>query len=354
MMKKKLILIIIIVFLLSGSGRVVQGVDFSLGIYPPILEFLVKPGSKAKAKVRLFNNGDINLFSVYPVLSQPADEMGGVDIKSDLAIEKDTEGKKFLEFLKVYEGNKQIKEVEIESGKSRDLELVIDVPKKAGNKEYFFTLFFEAKAKGKRKKSSSLAIGRVGINVILTVSDKEEVLIEGEIEEFKAPLIVESGPIPFLVRVRNTGRNHFETEGEIKIFNMFGKEAGRVKILPAVVLPESIRKMTDYESFEEIKKKEEVLGVKAKETNLEKILRRVKDFMKSFSSKEIEKKGGYVIWRSGFLLGRYKARLSLKFDSKGDYSKEIVFWAIPIKLILGIFLGVMVLLLIKKRLTGTR
>jgi len=348
-------IVLAFVFLISVARFSWGADDFSVGVYPPILEIWAKPGVKVKAKVRVFNNGDINRFKIYPVPARPVDELGNVDITTSLVIKEKTDKERFrfLEWAAVYKGKKKVNEVEIETGKSKDLDLVVFVPKKAENNEHFFTLLIASKAKGKSKTSSSLAVGRVGINVILTVSDKKELVIEGKIEEFGGAKLVESGPVPFVVRVGNTGKNHFKAKGDIEIFNIFDKKVDKVMILPAIVMPGTIRRMVDYESFEDIEEKEKILGVKSGQTNLEKGWRRVLSFFnKIFFPKKIDKKEGYVVWKSGFLLGRYKAKLNLEFDGKGAYNEEFVFWAIPIRLILGVIVAVLILIMIKKRVTA--
>jgi len=353
MTKTKFILSIVFFILICLAKPVWAADDFSLGVYPPILEIWAKPGQSATAKLRLYNKGNATSFRVYPVPSFPADELGNIVIATSETIneEKDKEKFRFLSWVAVFEEKNEVNEVEVKKDGTKDLDLVISVPSETNEREYFFTLLFEAVPVVRRTSNASYAVGRVGANVILTVSGEKEYKVYGEIKEFSAPKFIEGGPVPFTVRVENVGKNHFKADGRVVIYDMLGKKAGEVKILPAIILPDSTRRLIDYESFETIQNKKDVLGAKTGGNIWEKTIDKIKSFSSSLETKEIEKSYQYVVWKPKFLLGKYKAKLAVNYDGKKAETAEITFWAIPIKLILGIVVIILILMMIKKRVT---
>lgn len=142
---------------------------------------------------------------------------------------------------------------------------------------------------------STLKVG-IATNVLLSIGSKENP--EGSISEFSSPRFIQSGPVPFTVRVKNSGQHFFAPYGMIFIKNIFGQTVGRIDLAPSNVLAGSSRSLID-------------------------------------SSSET----GKIIWPEKFLLGPYTATLNLALSEKGPvYNRSIIFFALPLQLAIGIVL----------------
>src|SRR5438445_12293708 len=90
------------------------------------------------------------------------------------------------------------------------------------------------------------------MNVLLSVGAKDQSLEQtkqpkGSLEEFSAPLSMESGPLPFTIRVKNTGMHFMSVKGVILVKNMFGQTVGRIDIPPTNILANSDRFLANSE-----------------------------------------------------------------------------------------------------------
>ncbi|MEK7555926.1 MAG: hypothetical protein AAB523_01400 [Patescibacteria group bacterium] len=113
------------------------------------------------------------------------------------------------------------------------------------------------------------------------------------------------GPVPFHLLYENNGSVYLNPYGEITIKNMLGETVGGLKVEPWFAMPDSLR------------------------------LREVS-------------------WDRDFLLGRYTAEAKIN-RGYGDIIDEasVTFWVVPIKLVLSVFVGLLLLLLII-RFIGSR
>ena len=134
--------------------------------------------------------------------------------------------------------------------------------------------------------------------------------------------IVETGNLPFTLRIRNNDIYHIKPEGKLEIFNSSGKKVGEAEIKKTTILPGKTRNFPVEFKAEPPKK-------------LEKYLPKT---IFSFISKNL-------------LMGKYQASLLLTtggdaIDSTGSLQveKDIEFWVFPWKVLLST--GTVLLLLI--------
>ena len=175
---------------------------------------------------------------------------------------------------------------------SRSIPYTIQVPLDAEPGGHYSIAFFKAT---EIADTGSLKVGtRVGMLIFITVPGSQ--LQKGRILGFSSPKFIQKGPVNFKIKFENTGTVHFEPKGRIKISNIFGKEVGEVLVQGQVVLPTGVRDLTAQ-------------------------------------------------WNvAGFLLGRYKAELSV-VDGEGNVltADSITFYAFPIWYILGFLIIIAVL-----------
>jgi len=142
-------------------------------------------------------------------------------------------------------------------------------------------------------------ISRIGSLFLVKINGQGKE--EGQLEDFKisGPLqkFYSSAPESFEIAYENTGNVHLVPYGKISINNLIGRTVDQIAVDAYFVLPDSIR-------YRE------------------------------------------VFWQdAGFMLGRYKAELSLYKGYNNEYeSAEVVFWVLPWKVVVPVFIGLVLLI----------
>ncbi len=297
--------------------------DLSLSIWPPILQIEAVPPSDIRAPFTIENQGfdSVKLKIVYKLFKGSEKENGEVRFLS----EKDPfpgANPGIFENVQVVDNNFAIHNLELGPKQEKKLELRIIVPKEERFSDYYFSILFlsdnniskDASPTQAEENSQTLTLGGIGMNVLLSIGPNDKP--KGIIEEFQAPWYLEAGPVPFSIRVKNTGSHFMSPKGVILIKNMFGQTVGRVNIPETNILAGSSRLLTDSE--------QQKAGSSADQSSPSK-----------------------AYWRENFLLGFYTASLSLALSDKGPlYTKSIHFIAFPLKFALGVFLVIIIVLII--------
>ncbi len=262
------------------------GVNFAhsgigLGIQPNKISHTIEPGDSVSGVITLKNASDS-------------------DVKVEVEMNDfiPTPGTGDFHFVKRAEGVTSVRDwVTIGSpadfifkkGESKEIPYTIKAPKNAEPGSHFGIAFFMASKIG---DTGQLKVGtRVGMVIYVTVPGN--FLQKGKLLDFSTSKFIQKGPVNFKIKFENTGTVHFEPKGVIKITNIFGKEVANVPVQGALVLPTG-----------------------------------VKDFT--------------VNWPVNFLLGRYKAEISLK-DGEGNVltAKSVAFYAFPLWYLASFILAVL-------------
>ena len=112
----------------------------------------------------------------------------------------------------------------------------IQTPENVSSGGHYAAIFFKATPTKITEGTGPLHISsRVGSLVMLTVPG--EISRGARISEFAASKFVIGGPINFEILVANTGTTHFKTEGNILIKNWLGREIAGVGVEEKIVLP---------------------------------------------------------------------------------------------------------------------
>jgi hypothetical protein len=129
-----------------------------------------------------------------------------------------------------------------QKGESRQIPYTITAPLNAEPGSHFGVILF--KATPKVEGGGSLKIGtQVGMLVLVAVPGNH--LQKGQILDFVAPRFIQGGPVPFSIKFQNTGTVHFEPKGDIAISNMFGQKIADVPIAGQIVLPTSVKTLSE-------------------------------------------------------------------------------------------------------------
>ncbi len=335
--KKKVIGIICFFFLTTlylfknTSRANAQGI--SLSISPPLIKITATAPADIRATVTVRNTGSepISAEIVLKPFSASDTENGQVSYPSD---QQKFQGEilQLFQNIHILEEDTPVTSITIAPSQEKTLTLAIDLKENQTISEYYFSLLFIASPVGsigsigvKNDITGSTTPLGIGTNIILSIGPQGKP--KGELVEFSAPHILEKRPVPFTIRVRNTGDRLLVASGTILITNMFGQTIGKVDLLPVNILKHTTRAIPDA---------------------------------KQIPSKQQLPQDTYhhlptAYWSESFLLGPYTATLTLSLSSQGPAIKRsIQFVALPLELLgffaLALLLTLIVVVRVRKRL----
>lgn len=288
-------------YMLHATWAYAEGI--TLGINPPIFQITATPPSRVEAPFTVVNLGDSSLnlnMELRPFV--PSDREDG-QIKYISETEANFADPLILQRVKIFDSNgNAVGNFNLLPKQQKKLTLTIDIPKDSPPSDYYFSMIFLTGGETPDSINSSQAKSGIASNILLSVGGNLEP--KGTIQEFSGPVFKDAGPVPFTVRVKNTG-NHFITpHGDILIKNIFGQTVGRVDLTDANVLSSSIRSIPSKDSPDTL-----------------------------------------AYWPEKFLLGIYKATLTLAISDQGPiYQRDLYFFALPFTFFGGIVTGIIILL----------
>lgn len=218
----------------------------SLGISPPLLELMVKPGKSLLIAYTLENYGDPTIISSYVLPFEAVGSFGNVRIKNEFegpirfSLENSDIQLEQPFFLK----NKGMQQ----------LLLRMRVPEGAPEGDYYYTFLHETQpAPLTEGISSSRAKASIGAHLLITVTSTGQTEIKARVAQFdtvvngisalfgkKLRLYDSTEKIPVVLHIENLGKNVVRAEGEIVLKGNFGEKANYT-VLPQNVLSMSSR-----------------------------------------------------------------------------------------------------------------
>jgi hypothetical protein len=317
--------------------------NFDLSVSPQIFQIELTPPAAATAKqtVTLENSGNDPLpLHIEYKFFKPEGVNGDINYLSpDMPVGNDP---LILEKVALFDKEEEVTSLTIPPKSKKQFDLAIGVPKDEPPGDYYFSILFLADnstASESAASSQSSAIGGIAMNVLLSIGPKSKTT--GSIEEFSTPLFQTKGPVTFNVKIRNSSSHFIYPKGQILITNMFGQKIGKIELLPLNILSNSSRSLPSKEQFANLQVLEDAKNGKKtidKDTlaNLEKLA--------SFDQ-------GVAIWPESFLLGPYKATLTIALSDEGPlYVKSITFIGLPLTILAAFIICIILLAAIRTRL----
>lgn len=303
----------------------------SLKIQPSVLQIRATTPADIHAPFTLTNEGfeAVKLQILLKRFRNAGDETGRIVYSNQTDFLKN-DADTFLNAVKIVDGDFVVQELTLGPKQQKKLDLRINLPQEAKSQDHYFSIIFlsspnvsdELAEESEKNNSLSMIQAGVSLPVLVSVNQKKEPV--GVLDEFSGPLLLQSGPVPFTVKVENTGEHFIEARGAIFIKNMFGQTVGKVELPKTNILSGSTRGLT----FNTLKKE-------------------------VFTSRDSKSE---VVWSETFLLGLYTATIHLAISpDESLYTQTIYFFAFPavgfVFLIVGLAVGFFVLRRIKKRLS---
>ena len=273
--------------------------NVGIQVSAPIYNFTIDPGETTQEIVKVRNVGD-TARTFYPEVFdfKPLNETGTPEFI--INAQDNSYAYSLSSWVKI-----STEGLKLAPNESAALNFTISVPADAepGGK-YAGILFGTSPPK---VGGTQIAISnKVGSLILVRVAgDAKE---SATVEEFSTPKdFLENGPVPFTVRVNNTGNVHVQPKGNIEIKNTFGKSVTTISVNEgdANVLPQSIRAFIDSE-------------------------------------------GDNLTWNpSGLTIGKFTATLTMIYgDPAKNLTDTVSFWIVPWKILLVLLLGIIITILL--------
>ena len=219
-----------------------QMISQTLSVSPTLFEMQANPSQSWTSTLRVINVNDYPL-TVYP---QPVNfASNGEDGRGDLLpiFSSETQGKTLAEWITV-----PTDPVIIEPQGTAEIPVAVKIPDDASPGGHYAAILVGTKPPVETSDLSQVQTAQF-VTALFFVRIAGDVIEAGDIREFTAEKAVVKKPeVSLSMRFENTGNVHVQPQGDIKIFNMWGKERGYIPINQQThfgnVLPQSIRKFS--------------------------------------------------------------------------------------------------------------
>lgn len=283
------LLSLVICFLLLAMAPLTNAQSLSLAVDPPVITINTIPPTTATATINIQNKGDTQI--TLQIQLKPFKAKGE---NGELEYSKDSLG--IINDIRVLDNDVPVESITLGPQQQKRLSLSINIPEDASISDHYFSLVFVSTNSSPIESSHSISQIGIATNILLSVGPLE--IPKATIEEFSTNLFFEKGPVPFIVRVDNSGNHLVKPKGEIAIKNMFGQNIGRLDLYGVNILSGSIRAIPNKDST---------------------------DF-----------KRPTALWKESFLLGLYTATLNISMSNEGPtFTRTIYFFCFPL---LGVFM----------------
>lgn len=287
----------------------------SLKMQPSNLQIRAKSPSDIQAPFTLTNQGSepVNLQVVLKTFRDTGDDTGRI-VYSKPGLKNEAEQDSFLKTVQILDDGFAVSKITLGPKQQKKLELRINLPKDSKAQDHYFSIIFltepDVSSEISESENSSSAIqSGIALPVLLAVNTTSEP--SGFLDEFSGPILLQTGPVPFTVKVENTGEHFVEARGLILIKNMFGQTVGKIELPKTNILSGSKRQLI------------------------------------TSSARNSSSSVTGALWEEQFLLGFYTATLTLVVaPDQSLYTRSVHFFAFPAvgfafvfgALIIGIFI----------------
>lgn len=301
--------------------------ELSLGIEPPIIQIDTKRPASINTPITVENSSDVPVSLRIMLKAFTASDAQNGYVK--YYTENTPEAKPAIfSYIQFAQNDHNIDVLKLAPKQTKVVMMHIGVPEKIDLGDYYFSVVFINVPDETDDKTTALqTAGGIATNVLLTIGPSGPT--SGNIVEFSTPFFMEHGPVPFILRLKNTSDHYITPKGEILINNMFGQTIGRVDLLPVNVLSQTIRAIPD-----------KLLSPDAS---------KAANFVRPTTRYEA------AVWPETFLLGPYTAQVTIALSNQGPVFRKTIFffafpWYLTLLLIILIAVAVYIGYRVKKRL----
>lgn len=275
--------------------------DFSLGVYPPILQIQATVPtiiSKDITVVNASNNVQEVTIVLRPFTTSSTNNGQVLYLPEGTKMAPDQD---IFQKVQILDNGTPVTSLSLAPQQKRTVTLRIGLPKDEPGADYYFSILFVSRPEADQPlaENSSHITAAIGANVLLSIGPKDQTT--GFLQEFSTPWFATQGPIPFTVEVANTSRHFIAPNGQILIRNMFGQLIGKVALQQVNILGNSSRFIP-------------------------------------------------ALWNEKLLFGPYRANIVVSLSREGPIlTQTIYFFVMPIQYIIAFFIAIVILSIVISR-----
>lgn len=214
--------------------------SLALSVTPTLFEMSANPGQHWKSSIKVVNSNPYDLTVYASVVNfAPQGELGQGKLLP--VFEEVTEGATLAEWVDITSDP-----VTIKKEQSFEIPFTVDVPTDASPGGHFAAILISTQPPAPNEGSLYIRTAQI-VTSLFFVKISGEVQENGKIRSFSTvKKFYEYPNVHLELRFENEGNVHLQPRGDIRIYNMWGKERGVIPINHRThfgnVLPESIRK----------------------------------------------------------------------------------------------------------------
>ncbi len=220
--------------------------SLSITVTPPLFQLTIGPGESWSSSLKIVNNNASEVTYYAQVMDmQPSGEEGRSKFIPIVGGIEDPQQQSFALAHWIHVTSAP---TTVPAGSSRDLPFSIEIPPNAEPGGHYAAILVGTQPGGLHASGTMLKVSSY-VSSLFFVRIKGAVSESGRIREFlTSQQLYQTPNADFLLRFENTGNTHVRPQGDIAIYNMWGRERGRVLINQnsdstfGNVLPKSIRR----------------------------------------------------------------------------------------------------------------
>lgn len=210
----------------SGNASAQEQKNLTLSITPPLIKNKVEPGQVWKSSVKIVNNND----EPVTVYVQIADFRGKAENGTVQFLDKTEISGGADDYLLSKWITLETESISIGPQSSQSIPFVVEVPEKAEPGGHYAAILAGTQPPREQVEGATIRVSSLLASLML-LSVKGETREEGRIREFSTNQEFYTTPdVKFAVRFQNTGNIHIQPQGEIRIYDQWGKEKGALTI----------------------------------------------------------------------------------------------------------------------------
>lgn len=228
-----------------SAGVALAQTALSVSITPPLFQLTIGPGESWSSSIKVVNNNASAVtYYAQAVDFEPKGENGNGDFIPLVNEQSDPARSQYsvASWLQLPESS-----VTIPAGQSADIPFTVSIPQQVEPGGHYGAILIGTEPGALTPQGALVKVSSF-VSSLLFVKIKGDVDESGRIREFYSTKeLYDSPSADFVLRFENTGNTHVKPEGDITIYNMWGKERGKVSINQDTgnfgnVLPKSIRR----------------------------------------------------------------------------------------------------------------
>jgi hypothetical protein len=218
----------------------------SITITPPLIQLSIGPGESWTSALKVVNNNDFDMTYYAQVVDMQANGENGQS-KFIPLVDEDQSDPTYQSFALARWVTLSTAPIFIKAGQTGSVPFTVNIPSNAEPGGHYAAILVGTQPGGLNQQGNLMKISSF-VSSLLFLEIKGDATESGRIREFSTSQSLYQTPnVDFTVRFENTGNTHVRPEGEVTIYNMWGKQRGQVLFNNqnddfGNVLPQSIRK----------------------------------------------------------------------------------------------------------------